>query len=89
MTAWPWGTGPAPALLCDECRKRIGKQRSHLVTESGHLLCIRCLSDPKAHAKYHPNCPKGWHDMHDHGLKFATRASAWFALDNPEKRRCP
>jgi hypothetical protein len=87
---WPWGTGPAPALRCDECRKRIGKPRTHFVTASENLLCPHCMTLNRAasgrlHAKYYPDCPEPWHDMFDHGLSHATRAGAWFVLTNPEK----
>lgn len=37
---WPWGDGPAPALRCDECRKRIGRPRTHFITASQNLLYL-------------------------------------------------
>lgn len=91
---WPWGTGPAPALCCDECRKRIGKSRTHFVIASGNLLCPGCLvltrgSSARLHAKYYPDCPEDWHDMWNHNISHATRAAAWFVLAEPERRRCP
>jgi hypothetical protein len=86
-TQWPWGAGPAPALRCDQCGKRIGRRRLHCVLGDGaRLLCSRCLSRRELHAVYYPDCPVRWHDMYDHGLSFATRAAAWFVLDNPETR---
>jgi hypothetical protein len=85
---WPWGAGPAPALRCDECGKRIGRRRLHFVTASAHLLCGSCLDKRQLHTKYYPDCPENWHDMYDHGGQLATRAAAWFVLNNPEKRTC-
>ena len=88
MTArWPWGAGPAPALRCDECGKRIGRRRLHFVlTDGARLLCGRCTERRDLHAVYFPHCPKSWHDLYDHDLRLATRAAAWFVLDTPEKR---
>jgi hypothetical protein len=84
VTRWPWGSGPAPALCCDECGKRIGKPRTHFITASENLLCARCMMPNRGgsthlHAKYYPGCPDHWHGMFDHGLTHATRAGAWFA----------
>ena len=87
---WPWGNGPAPALNCGECSRRIGKNASHLITESGHLLCSRCLfpdcGTRRLHAKYYPGCDVDWHDMWDHNTSSATRAGAWFALARRGRR---
>lgn len=80
---WPWGSGSAPALRCDECRQPIGKRRTHFVTVSGNLLCPNCWLAPDAHAKYYPGCPERWHDTGDHALSCATRAAAWFVVDDP------
>jgi late competence protein required for DNA uptake (superfamily II DNA/RNA helicase) len=88
---WPWGHGPAPALRCDECGKRIGKPRTHFIPASENLLCPSCMvltrsGSVRLHAKYYPDCPETWHDMWDHSLSHATRAGAWFVLPDPEKR---
>ncbi|MGO9155885.1 hypothetical protein [Mycobacterium sp.] len=86
---WPWGAGRAPALRCDECGKRIGQRRLHCVLDPARMICGRCLGKRQLHATYYPDCPKDWHDMYDHPLSFATRAAAWFVLDDPESRRTP
>ena len=83
---FPWGAGPAPALRCDECGRRIGKPRFHCVVAGAHLLCVRCLGQRRLHAKYHPDCPVAWHDMYDDDVSLATRAAAWFVLADPESR---
>ena len=95
MTAgrFPWGAGPAPALRCDECARRIGKTNTHLVTpDRGNLFCVRCWMGPRStqarlHARLYPDCPHTWHDLGDHHVGHATRAGAWFALHDPEKRK--
>jgi hypothetical protein len=89
---WPWGGGPAPALRCDECRRRLGKQATHFVIAGGeYLLCQACMTGSRGrsqrlHGKYYPECPESWHEMFDHEKSFATRAGAWFSLTDPEKR---
>ena len=83
MTArFPWGSGPAPALDCHECGKRIGKRRFHCIIDNTRVLCARCLDQRHLHTKYHPDCPTSWHDMYDHDIKLATRAAAWHLLAN-------
>lgn len=88
---WPWGYGRAPALYCDECGRRIGRERLHFILDSidsTRLMCGRCIDRRELHAKYYPACPDGdWHDMYDHPLKLATRAAAWFILSDAESRR--
>lgn len=86
MTRFPWGDGPAPALDCHECGRRIGKQRLHFITKFGHqpgrLLCGKCRDNKSLHAKYYPDCPDDWHDMWDHPCHGATtRATAWLILN--------
>jgi hypothetical protein len=85
---WPWGAGPAPALRCDECGKRIGRRRLHALIETDrmHLLCGRCLDRQDLHANYYPDCPEIWHDMFDHHISYTSRAAAWFVLTDPERR---
>lgn len=41
----------------------------------------------EAHVRWYPACPHDWHDMFDHGGRFATRAGAWYALTDPENKR--
>jgi len=77
---FPWGSGPAPAHDCRECGHRIGKRRFHCIVADTRVLCAKCLNQRPLHAKYYPGCPDTWHDMHDHGTRFATRAAAWFVL---------
>jgi hypothetical protein len=79
-TRWPWGHGPAPALRCDECGKRIGARRMHCVINDNNLLCVKCLSSGALHTKYYPECPEKWHDMQDHAVQFATRAAGWLVI---------
>ena len=94
MTAFPWGAGPAPALRCDECRRRIGKVNTHTVTADGAtLLCINCHMAPgptqtRLHSRLYPSCPDIWHDLGDHAVQFASRAGAWFVLAHPEQKAC-
>lgn len=95
MSRFPWGAGPAPALRCDECGKRIGIRRGHHVLSDGEiLLCGGCRTSYSAgrgrgmHSKYYPDCPDSWHDMFDHPGHLATRAAAWFVLSDPAKRLC-
>jgi hypothetical protein len=89
---FPWGpAGPAPALRCDECGKRIGKPRTHFVTASQNLLCARCMVPSASgtrclHAEYYPDCPVRSHDMFDHHVSYATPAAAWVVLADPGKR---
>lgn len=86
-TRFPWGAGPAPALRCDECGKRIGKPRGHCcILDGAYLLCLRCLLPAGMHAKYYPDCPEHWHDMFYHDISYATRAAAWLVLDDPERK---
>jgi hypothetical protein len=89
VNRFPWGAGRAPALRCDQCRRRIGQRRFHCVVDNTKLLCSRCLGDRGLHAKYYPACAEDWHDMYDHPLKLATRAAAWFVLDSPERKQAP
>lgn len=67
----------AEPLDCHVCRRRIGKRRTHFMTEAGPFpVCGRCLDARHTHAQLYPDCPAAWHTMHDHGLVFATRAAA-------------
>lgn len=83
-TRWPWGSGAAPALRCDECSRQIGLKANHSITETGVLLCGGCVFSMSGtrglHAKYHPDCEHDWHDLWDHPVTSATRAGAWWAL---------
>lgn len=89
-TRWPWGSGGAPALRCDECSRRIGGKASHFITASGHLLCGKCTFPHSGtrglHAKYYPGCDADWHDAWDHHISQATRAGAWCALARHGRR---
>lgn len=82
---WPWGAGPAPALHCEGCRHRLGKNAGHIITENTHLVCTRCLFTTTAHgrelhARFHPDCPTACRGLLDHPTSSATRAGAWFVL---------
>lgn len=84
---WPWGSvGPAPALRCDECGRRIGARRLHFVLDEARLLCVRCIDNRELHAAYFPSCPRLWHDMNDHPWRLATRAAAWCVLSDPKSK---
>jgi hypothetical protein len=75
---------PAPPFDCVECRRRIGKTRTHMLigypdqASTDRLLCIRCAEAParQLHPKYYPDCEVHWHDLYDHGMAHATRAGA-------------
>ena len=67
---------PAPSLNCGECGRTIAKARTHCLTSTNQLLCSRCLGTRGMHDKIYPDCPSHWHDMHDHPVRFATRAAA-------------
>jgi hypothetical protein len=88
---WPWGAGPAPPLRCHACDHIIGKRRFHCMISAHRLLCVRCLEYRHLHGRYYPDCDVPWHDLHDHGVLFATRAAAWFVItgriDWPSQRR--
>jgi hypothetical protein len=73
----------APSFRCAECTRLIGKTRGHILVgypeqvSVDRLLCARCMvSTKRLHAKYFPDCPVGWHDLHDHGSCSVTRAGA-------------
>jgi hypothetical protein len=63
-------------MSCHLCQRQIGRRRTHCVTESGPIVCARCLGDKASHARLYPKCGKRWHDAHDHGVVFASRAAA-------------
>jgi hypothetical protein len=33
---------PAPAFDCADCRRRIGKMRTHWIMLGGEVICIHC-----------------------------------------------
>lgn len=67
----------AQPFNCHLCNRRIGARRTHMLSDAGpFVLCIGCYSARDTHHRLYPNCPVAWHDMHDHGTKFATRAAA-------------
>ncbi len=91
---WPWGSGPAPALHCDGCGRRLGKQAGHFITETRHLVCGTCLFSTddrgrRLHAKFHPDCVNACRGLLDHRTSSATRAAAWFVLTKPKERSDP
>jgi len=94
VSRYPWGAGRAPALRCDGCGRQIGMGIGHHVIRDGAVLLCRHCRDPRtraamqeAHVRWYPACPHDWHDMFDHGGRFATRAGAWYALTDPENKR--
>lgn len=75
---------PAPSFDCAVCGRRIGKTRGHFLLgypdtppSPERLLCVRCMNNSRRlHARYYPDCPERWHDLHDHPSCHATRAAA-------------
>ena len=65
---------PAPPFDCARCHRRIAKRGlHHLIDGTAIVICGRCLGRD-AHADLFPDCPKQWHDMHDHDAAMGTRA---------------
>jgi hypothetical protein len=64
---------PAPPFDCHRCARRIGKDRTHYLLDTGRVICCRCLTKP-AHARLYPDCPHAWHDPLDHLDAAGTRA---------------
>lgn len=67
---------PAPALDCSSCGKTIAKRRAHYLLDDHRLICDRCLTSRKLHARLYPHCTTTWHDLYDHLESTATRAGA-------------
>ena len=87
-TRFPWGSGPAPALNCSECGRRIGSRSMHHFFAADLrnptdmvLMCERCAY-AAVHAQRYPDCPARWrHDMCDHLVtSSSSRADAWHVL---------
>lgn len=72
---------PAPALDCAACGHTIPKRASHNATYDGRILCMKCLTAPRLHGDWYPDCMDGWHDVQDH-LRYVagTRAGVAAAL---------
>lgn len=72
----------APAFDCVICSRRIAKTAEHHLLgypdgSADRLLCGRCmLSTKHLHARFYPECDKGWRDLHDHPACSASRAAA-------------
>jgi hypothetical protein len=68
----------AEPLNCDVCARRIGKNRTHYLTEPGSVLCVRCIAKRQTHGLLYPipHCRTSRHGMFDHAVVFATRAAA-------------
>lgn len=68
-----------------------------MMLEDNRILCLRCFTGQRgrndyyrgqaAHAKFYPDCSVGWHDMHDHPVRFATRAAAHHILQAADSSR--
>ncbi|BBZ74142.1 hypothetical protein [Mycobacterium paraseoulense] len=82
---YPRGVGPAPALNCSVCGRRIGLRGAHFFVQPNVLMCGKCATwdnnSRTAHAARYPDCPDTWHDMWDHYICSATRAGAWYVLE--------
>jgi hypothetical protein len=68
MTVW----------ACTQCHTAIGRGSVHVLLGPRQmtLVCIRCANDPGIHRRIYPDCPHPWHDLHDHPVRFASRAAA-------------
>jgi hypothetical protein len=89
------------ALHCAVCGKPIGKHRTHVLlltdpasdasdtpadVSADRLLCITCSEATTLHNRYHPHCPRTWHDLYDHPLYLATnRTTATHALEQAHR----
>jgi hypothetical protein len=73
-------------IFCQHCAKPIGKDRLHAVVNADTVLCCDCTSIAGQHARYHPDCPRDWHDMWDHDLKLADRACTHLILSGRRPR---
>ena len=71
---------PAQPMNCHLCQRQIGKARTHFVTESGPVVCSRCLEDRRTHGQLYPGCTIRWHGPQDHGV---THASAAYVRRHP------
>lgn len=85
---FPWGTGPAPGLVCDACREPIPRRSVHYVFDGLHLLCFYCVEDPELHARLFPDCPIGEHSLYGHVPSPISRATAWRVLADPHSKSC-
>ena len=79
---FPWGSGPAPALNCSVCGRRIGKTATHIANaDAVAVICVRCAWNPGMHTAWYPNCDDPDHRfVFDHHPGHATRAGAWYVL---------
>jgi hypothetical protein len=69
----------AAPLNCHLCRRRIARDRLHLIapgTDPPQILCSLCFGHRQTHALLYPGCIHRWHDAADHGVVFASRAGA-------------
>jgi hypothetical protein len=60
-------TGAGGRYLCAVCGKVIGKQSTHILTDTDMITCVGCLFDDSrdAHKVCYPQCEIDWHDMYD------------------------
>ena len=78
---------PAPPVDCGHCGRRMGARRTHYVLTDLRppvVVCIKCFGRA-FHGDTYPDCPHEWHDMHDHGLSFATRAAVPWVLAHEQE----
>jgi hypothetical protein len=61
---------------CDICRRRIGANTTHLITENGVVCHVGCAERRTTHDAVYPDCPLRWHDLWDHGLVHGSRGGA-------------
>jgi len=64
------------AYRCRRCNRRIGVNKTHMLTATNVILCSRCVyrNSRPLHSQLYPDCPDEWHDLYDHPLASATRA---------------
>ncbi len=71
---------------CAICGRRIGKTASHYAIGPGpvtedQIICSKHVGDTRhLHGQFHPDCPVGWHDLHDHPTVAGTRAGLRWAI---------
>lgn len=78
----------APPFVCVHCSRTIPARRGHNVTDTGHVLCGRCIFDRRLHDQLFPDCPDRWHDMFDH-LRFVAGTRAGTAAVLTTERPTP
>ncbi len=80
-------------FACDGCGRRLG--RTIILTDSEHLVCTGCMGNSHPlHARFYPDCPERWHDLHDHHSASGSRAAIRWVIEAGgyaamKARQCP